>query len=608
MSRNMPIKLIIPRQDLQDFDFFELSADAARSWTQNLPAASTHTVAQQLREVITRLNRLELAPELRYEIMEALRPNLLVALANLGKHYINQPLVMPEEPRQMAALADSLNSAACTAYTIVAVHAFQQRDSIRHMNPARLLAEAIQRALRFASAKLLMAYQLYRPVELNGWLTLHQLYALAEAQQLTRLTVSDPLTGDGSITSAYLQAILLSCCKPNQMRQGELAAIYRGLQEWAPLMAIGPDESGQGLFLVDMDSDQPPIYSSVYSGSPGPKTRYIDTGPLVDHLEDLRAGAESTGIALSRNHVLSINLLDQLINFLGSMSKRNFTRTKVGKPMWISIGLSATHYHLAGERGFEEVMYGTDYMPSASERVDTNPFLARSAKRDMWQQANPEEDFSEQNIPKEDFVMEHQIHLDEKTRAALEGVDEAQLPLDQQYPVHRVAMVNISPGGYCFEWSPELPEDIKTGDIVSVREDQGAGWVIAVIRWMSLLKNKKTLIGLELLSPRAQPYGARMRQKKGGETEPMRVLLLPEIKLVGQPHTLITPRAGFRERQKIILSRNKEEFYIQLLRQVAVTGSFAQFDFRYIKKLGEVLAEDKTRPQDSTFDSLWTNI
>jgi cyclic-di-GMP-binding protein len=608
MSRNMPIKLIIPRQDLQDFDFFELSADAARLWAQNLPAASTHTVAQQLREVTTQLNRLELAPELRYEIIEALRSNLLVALANLGKRYINQPLVMPEEPRQMAALADSLNSAACTAYTIVAVHAIQQRDSIRHMNPARLLAEAIQRALRFAGAKILMAYQLYRPVELNGWLTLHQLYALAEAQQLTRLTVSDPLSGDGSITSAYLQAILLSCCKPNQMRQGELAAIYRGLQEWTPRMAIGPDESGQGLFLVDMDSDQPPIYSSVYSGSPGPKTRYIDTGPLVDHLEDLRAGADTTGIALGRNHVLTINLLDQLINFLGSMSKRNFTRTKVGKPMWVSIGLSATHYHLAGERGFEEVMYGTDYMPSATERVDTNPFLARNARRDMWQQANPEEDFSEQNIPKEDFVMEHEIQLDEKTRAALEGADEAQLPLDQQYPVHRVAMVNISPGGYCFEWSPELPEDIKTGDIVSVREDQGAGWVIAVIRWVSLLKNEKTLIGLELLSPQAQPYGARMRLKKGGETEPMRVLLLPEIKLVGQPHTLITPRAGFRERQKIILSRNKEEFYIQLLRQVAVTGSFAQFDFRYIKKLGEVLAEDKTRPQDSTFDSLWSNI
>lgn len=88
----------------------------------------------------------------------------------------------------------------------------------------------------------------------------------------------------------------------------------------------------------------------------------------------------------------------------------------------------------------------------------------------------------------------------------------------------------------------------------------------------------------------------------------MRALLLPEIKLVGQDPTLITPRAGFRERQKIILMRRGEEIFIQLLRQVAITSTFVQFEFRYIKQLGEILAEDKSRPRDSAFDSLWTNI
>lgn len=607
MGTNTPIKLRIPRQDLQDFNFFELTADAARQWAHNLPVANTRAVAQQLREAISQLNRLELAPELRYEIMEELRPGLLVALPNLSRLFLNQPLVMPEQPRQMAALADSLNSAACTAYTIAAVHAIQQRDTIRRMNPARLLGEAIQRAIRFAGAKLLLAYQLYRPVTLNGWLTLHQLYALAEGQQLTQITISDPLICDSSITSVYLQALLLGCCKPNQLRQSELGTIYRGLQDWSPAMTISPGETGQGLYLVDLDVDQPPIYSSVYNEAPGPKTRHIDTGPLVDHLEDLRAGMEAQGIALEKNHVVDPNLLDQLIRSLGSMSKRNFTRTKIGKPMWVSIGLSATHYHIAGEQGFEEVMYGVDYIPPASERVDTNPFL-HSARRDMWQQGSSGPGFSEKDIPTDDFAFEHEVQVDAKTRATLAGEDDNGLPLARQYPAHQVAMVDISPGGYCFEWAPELPENIKTGDIVSVREDQGAHWSIAVVRWMSQLVNSKTLIGLELLSPQAQPYGARMRQKTGGETKPTRVLLLPEIKLVGQPHTLITPRAGFRERQKIILMGQGEEFYIQLVRQVAVTGAFAQFDFRYIKQLGEVLAEDKSRPQDSSFDSLWTNI
>ena len=88
----------------------------------------------------------------------------------------------------------------------------------------------------------------------------------------------------------------------------------------------------------------------------------------------------------------------------------------------------------------------------------------------------------------------------------------------------------------------------------------------------------------------------------------MRVLLLPEIKLVGQPHTLITPRAGFKERQKITLIREGEEYFVQLLHLVTTTGSFAQFDFRYIKQVGEVLGEDRHGSHQGAFDSLWSKI
>jgi len=608
MSRNTPIKLKIPRQDLQDFEFFELSAAAAANWVQNLPMSSAGAASQQLRQVVSHLNRVEVAPQLRFEILEAMRNNLLTATSNLSKRYLNQPLVMPEEPRQMAALADSLTSAACTGYTITAIQTLQQRGSISHSSPARLVGEAIHRAMQFAGARLLLAFQLYRPVELNGWLTLHQLYVLAEGQELTRLTVTDPLIADSSISSVYLQALLLGCSKPNQMRQNDLRAIYRGLQDWTPLMEIAPNEHGKGLFLVDLDTDQPPLYSSVYNGAPGPRIRYLDTGPLVDHLQEIRAREDKQGVVFDRNTVIPPNLLEHLIASLGSMSKRNFTRTKTGRPMWISVGLSAVHYHLAGEQDFEELVQGSDYTPGAGERLPDNPFLSTTGKRDLWREANPEENFSDSRLVSEDREQQHEIQVDARTRAALAGLDEDELDPQKGYPAHRVAMVNVSPGGYCFEWSPELPGDIKTGDIVAARENLSSPWVLAVIRWMSQLENARTLIGLELLSPRAEPYGARLQQKTGDLSQPMRVLLLPEIKLVGQPHTLITPRAGFRERQKIILQRGGEQFYIQLLRQIAVTGAFAQFDFRYIKQLGEVLAEDKTRPQSESFDSLWTNI
>lgn len=608
MSRDAPVKLRVPRQDLQKLDAFQLSVQAAQDWAQGLPVTNARQVAQQLQAVLGQLNRVEMRPEMRFGIAEALRPSLLVATASLSKRFLKQPLVMPEVPRQLAQLTENLYSLAATAYTITAIQAMQQRDSIREMNPARLVCESIHRAIRCTGLKLLQTFQLYRPVELHGWLDLHQLYALAERQQLADIPVTDKLAGDSSISAAYLQALLLGCCKPNQLRQPDLAAIYRGLRDWSALLEVSDEKVGESLFLVNLDSDHPPLYSSLYREPPGPRTRYIDTGPLIERLEQLAATNEKQGVVFDRDTVVSHSLLQQLVNSLGKMSMRNFSRKRSSKTLWITVGFGACHYHLGGERAFEQLLHGDEYLPPAADRLPENRFLSSNVGRDQWQKANPEQDFDRSEQSGGDSEWAHQVQLDDKTRAILQGEEDADLPADREYPVHKAAIFDASPGGYCLEWTSELPANIKTGDIACVREDENAHWAVAVVRWMSHQKNHRGLVGLELISPGAEPYGARMQSKRGEETEPLRALLLPEIKLVGQPPTLIIPRTGFRERQKIILYRAGEEFFVQLVRQIALTGSFVQFEFRLVKQLGDVLAEDKTRPRDSSFDSLWTNI
>ncbi len=605
-----PIKLKLPRQELQAFNLFRPNGEAARSWAQGLPVANTRSVAAQLRQALDDLNRVKLPPETRFGILEALRPNLHVALTNLSRRYLNQPLVMPEEPRQLAEVAFGLGAAACTAYTIVAIEAIRQQDAIRDMNPARLVCEALQHALEFAGRKLLQTFQLYRPVELNGWLEMHQLYALAESQQLHNLPAGDGRT----IAATYLQGLMLGCCKPNQLRQSDQAALFRGLRDWARLIQVQPSDAGQGMFIIDLGSDQPPLYSSLYSESISSRCRYLDTSPLVDHLEHLQAEDDrqgKRGIAFDKDTTVPPSILEHLIASLGQTSLRNFSRSSAERYLWIGIGLSSTHYLLAGEKSFEQLLYGDNYVPPAERRIDTNPFLQVQDRGDQWQQANPEQDYvggEEVDASEKLRDLQHRVDLDERTLAVLEDDDDAFIPPQKTYPVYQVHSIDASPGGYCLEWSESLPGDIRTGDIASVREGRDQAWAVAVIRWISQLESDRTLVGLELLSPRATPYGARIHHKRGGTSDPIRVLLLPEISLVGQPHTLITPKAGFRERQKITLIRDGEEFYIQLLRQVSATGSFTQFDFRYIKQLGEVAAEDKSGPLGSPFDSLWSKL
>jgi hypothetical protein len=613
MADHSPIKLrILPPRDLEQFSQFNLDDDAARDWAQGLPVANTQSVAQQLRRALGDLNRVSLSPEKLHGIIEVLRPNLEVALSNLSRRYLNQPLVMPEEPRQMAETADSLCAEMAMAYTIVAVEAIQQQEAIRDTNPARLACESILRALEFNGRKILQTFQLYHPVQLHGWLTLHQLFALAESQGLETLPLSGPQGGTSTIAGTYLQTLILGCCKPNQLRQSDLSAIYRGLRDWSGLVELRHPADAHGMFLVDLDSDQPPLYSSLYDEPRGAQCRVIDTGALIEHLQQLWEGEGRQGIRFDNDIQLSPNMLDHLIKSLGTMSQRNFGRTSVSHSLWVSTGLSAAHFHLAGERSFEQLLYGNEYMPPPEDRVATNPFLQHQDRGDLWQQANPEEDFSREETaleqPEAVEEIEHIVEVDEASLAEMFEQEDAQLSPAERYPIFKVQLTNASPGGYCLEWSADLPGDTRTGDIVSVKEGEGQDWVVAVIRWVNQLESTKTLVGLELLSPRAKPYGAQIHRKTGKKTAPMRVLLLPEIKLVGQPHTLITPRAGFREGQKINLVRENEEYFIQLQRLVTITGSFAQFDFRYIKQLGEVLGEGIYGEHHSPYDSLWSKI
>ena len=60
--------------------------------------------------------------------------------------------------------------------------------------------------------------------------------------------------------------------------------------------------------------------------------------------------------------------------------------------------------------------------------------------------------------------------------------------------------------------------------------------------------------------------------------------------------------------QKLTLLRDGEEFLVQLTRRLNASASFAQYEFRYIKQLEAVLAENHIGPEAFAYDSVWSNI
>ncbi|MHA7816530.1 MAG: GTPase [Pseudohaliea sp.] len=592
--------LRLPQQDLASFDLFELTPAAAESWATRLPGGNPAKGASALRDALSSLNRVSLPPARRFEILEALRAPLRQVTDALTQAFISDSTVISEHAQQRSELASDLCELGAAGYALVAVDTIRKPDAIDGQNPARLACEALQRAVAFRSQELLQYYLLYRPVPLNHWAMLHHLYALAERQQLANLPVTDPLTGgEATVAGEYLPCVLLACCNSNQLRQQDILTTFRALQQWRGLARIEDPAVGEGLFFIDLGSDRPPGYSALQPQPLGGSQRYLNTRPLVRHLAELRERSEEGGYSLDREIRLDGHLCAHLGRALGEISQRHFNRQPARHQLWIATGLTAVHYYVAGERGLEKVLHGDDYEPPVTEQLAQNPFLKASGGGDRWQQANPEEDFEE--------------HSDHSERdLAVDAGSLAVLELDgppRRYTVFTVESTNVSPGGYCVEWTG-LPEGISIGDVVCLREQQhGEGdWSIAVIRWISQVKKAPTLLGLELLSPRGTAYAAQVRLPDGGYSRPIRVILLPEIALVGQPHTLLAPRLVFKENQKIILARKDETFLVKLKRQIASTAAFGQFDFEYRRQLDEDIDGGHDALAANQFESVWDDL
>ncbi|MEL7045905.1 MAG: GTPase, partial [Pseudomonadota bacterium] len=404
--------------------------------------------------------------------------------------------------------------------------------------------------------------------------------------------------------------LLLACSKPNQLRQHDIMGAFRAFREWCGFVELQDPELGEGLFAVDMQSDQPPIFSELLVRRGTSQFRFLNTKALIAHLEGLRHSRGTQGlrvIEFDRQTRLDTNLLEHLIKSLGEISQRNFARQPARTTLDIAAGLSNVHYFVAGERTLDDVFHGVEYDAPASERIGANPFLVQDQRADQWRQVAPEADL-DVDVARRSDDSHVPVDIERLTHAATQQDRDSREPT--RYVVHSVKTMNASAGGYCVEWD-EPPDSIHIGDIVCVREadNQRANWTIAVIRWVSQIKHAPTLLGLELISPRGTAYAARIKMPSGEYSRPIRVILLPEIALVGQSHTLILPRLVFKEGQRITLSREEDAFLVKLKRQVASTGYFSQMDFDYLRQLDEDIAASRGDSlPTAVFDSIWSEL
>ena len=607
MSSQDTIRLKVPRQELNQSSFFNTEESAVDDWVRKLPMANIGQTTRLLFKALTELNHVRVLPAKRMVILEKLRIPIHYVCNSLSKHYLNQAIVLPEQPRKVADLTHALHTQLATGYTIVATHTAALGIRLGLNKPKDLLGQSLHRATTEYTLLLQLHFQLYEPIPDNIWHSIHQFHYLAQQNKILKKPVADELYTGCSIESCYLRALLLGCSKPNELRQQDFKALFKPLPSWADYCALD-EHASDSLFIVDLRGDKPPIYTELYQAEKTSQCVYLDTLKLAQHLKNLLDSAPGDKLMLGdKDHKISVDLLSHLVLSWGSVSKRTFMRQESTDELELSVGLSSTHHFVSGELSFEALV----------EERGAKTFSMEPENRFMKMQSN------HQYRQKDVWDSPYEANVGQ-TQVSLESIDyhirKNETPNTQvakRYRSKAVNMVNSSAHGYCIEWPQDTETHISAGEIVGIKEANTHNWSIAVIRWVSHKTPKQILIGLELISPTAAPYGARIINKTGGEQEYTRALVLPEIAVINQPVTLLTQRVPFKVGSKVILNQRAKEVQVTLTKKINTDGYFCQFEFKRIAKAASMNAESsddadtvsiELEANDDNFDSLWGKL
>lgn len=598
-----PIKLHVPTTPLAQPSFCAGNVESVTQWAKELPMANTGEAARQLYMAVRELNQWNTDPLLRFKVLEVVRPYIYSICTLLNKHFLQSSISLNDKQLKVANLTQALQGLLATGYKMVVAHSISRLSATD--KPSKVVTLAIHRAISDTNQTILRAFQLYCQPPEHAWLDINQLYLLAEMHKLLSFSVSDRQTrfmSTSTIESVYIRAHLLGTAKPNNLRQQDLAQLYDASELWAEFASLSQADDESALFIINLHRDRPAQYRQHLRDAQKPLFRSLNTSQLVHALKQWAANPNGTH-KITVPGKMTDNLLSHAIQSWGIHWQRAFRRASSEGQLRLCIGLSATHYYSAGMRDFESLVASIKPKALEGETIDRSIDVGRvNTAEDVWANAFDAggarlAENENINIDAIEFINKHRSKETEETETAV------------KYPTHDVTLINTSPGGYCVHWQGTIPTSIQAGELLGIQERGVKHWSIGVIRWIRHLRDQGTQLGIELLAPRAEVGAARLLQKTGSNGPFMRALLLPAIKAIAQPATLLLPRIPFRTGNKIELLYPDLQGRHQLTKRLASTSSFGQFQFRTAGVAMSSAANQPTTgmPEDD-FESIWNKL
>ncbi len=613
------MKLNVPEQKTEEDKDFPVHPRKVKKWLADLKRANMGDYTRQIYNGLLRLNRTAMPPKYRLENMENLREPTRHIFNQLHKHFVNRTLPLPEKSQKIIHLNQALLNEMATGYKILI---FEAANNINKVDSKSALI-ASQRSLHYYSELLLRSSQIYTELPTGIWWDIHRLYAYAEAKKLSQKGIKDEELPYKSITveDHYKQILLFSLARPNALRQSDAERLFKSIHEWAKMTRLDHTPARNKLnryFISRLDSDVPPNCVSEDDLKRLEHCRAIETTGLIEHLQKLESQTDEHSLSANIGDKVSQETIRTLIASWSLCAKRRFSRAeRPSQDIRVAIGLNPIYSALQVEVTPPKPK---SKKPNKMFSLESIPDSER-AKRDVFDNkqdpaffiTHPELKNGESKSANAWDMVAKGRALTESYAQELHDQEEQFGELNKEAPDLHWKITNVSAGGYCLSWASDHPSRAQVGELIGIREleaDRTYQWRVGVIRWMQFSRDNGLEIGVQILSPKVIACTVQRTERK--HEDPFNCLMLPGIKPIQQPSTLLLPAHAFRRGNKLNMHVYERDMEIKLGTIREHTGSFTQFQFAQLN------ADDTPDEDDSgnsskksdpdNFDSIWSSL
>ena len=272
------LNLSIPKQ--HDYNDPTVERDIARLqyWLTNLPLMDVVETVRLVIGAMDALNEQKLDVEQRFQFLEVYRATAHRLFVTVDPLHLRQLALSKSQRKDAIEGVERMFASIAGGYKLIVTQVYKAEGQAK---PDALLGPAISRALEQLSFSLLDSYRFYSEVDSSLVTESHQLYRLARHHGLLDCRVESNADTDVlvSIAAIYQASMLLSLTDPFRLAEGEVGLLYDVLLQHAQSCRIIPGSqwsgAGEGLFLVNLDSDALPRPCSSLQSPVTVKESYI---------------------------------------------------------------------------------------------------------------------------------------------------------------------------------------------------------------------------------------------------------------------------------------------------------------------------------------------